>query len=116
MALRLVLVLLFVLVLEVTGKSEDEDENENKDEDEDEDEDEPFPPRLHRLPITPPACSNSLLKCPFASHSERSAAAGEGGAARSRGTPSNHEPLPKQAHIGFCSHLARTFHGIPRLR
>src|SRR5437016_12596507 len=30
---------------------------------------------------------NSLLKYHFAGHSERSAAAGEGGAARSRGTP-----------------------------
>src|SRR5437016_14613372 len=32
--------------------------------------------------------ASSLLKYPFAGHSERSAAAGEGGAARSRGTPS----------------------------
>src|SRR6266446_1516893 len=48
--------------------------------------------------ILVPFGPDSLLKYPFASHSERSDAAGEGGAARSRGTPSNNEPLPKQAN------------------
>src|SRR5437867_1119920 len=40
-------------------------------------------PRCRASPDT----AISLLKHPFAGHSERSAAAGEGGAARSRGTP-----------------------------
>ena len=60
---------------------------------------------------------SSLLKNPkHACHPERSAAMGEGGAARSRRIPWNDWRPPKLGNIGVGKEIARERHGILRLR
>ena len=69
------------------------------------------------VPSTQAFSVNSLLKNLLnASHPERSAAMGEGGAARSRRIPWNGGRPPKQATIGFGRDVAHESHGILRLR
>ena len=51
-----------------------------------------------------------------AGHPERSAAVGEGGAARSRRIPWHRGWLPNQASISICEDIIPQSHGILRLR